>query len=412
MDSNRDDAQRCLNLASEALEGGDLDKAKRLLEKSRRMYPKLSDAQDRFATALKLARAAAGDSATNSKRHGTNSDGTTKAVNDEDDASSSTTRNVTPEMEAAVRNIQKARMKSHYEVLDIERNADEVKIKRAYRRLALKLHPDRNFAHGADEAFKRVSQAFVTLSDRNKRAHYDEFGTDTDSLSSTAATTHERRHHRGGGSRVYMNGVPLNEFFNMNDTGMSADDLFEFIFSNGGHIPRGHFTQARRRRSMSADSDDDDRENVTGGRGNNSAGPHERSATSSMWTQLKPIAWIMIIVLMAVIISDETDKQRFSLQRTLYYSERRTSGNGVQYFVPRNSRVWEGDRHLWSTIERAALQQYGRSCAAEQEVERDLEYKSRSWLVGKKGREKYKRELSQFRKPWCQEYFRLRTRLQ
>jgi curved DNA-binding protein len=64
-------------------------------------------------------------------------------------------------------------------VLGVERQADEASIKKAYRRLALKWHPDRNAGEGRDRAeaqFKRISEAYEVLSDPDKRAKYDRFG--------------------------------------------------------------------------------------------------------------------------------------------------------------------------------------------------------------------------------------------
>ncbi|EED94489.1 predicted protein, partial [Thalassiosira pseudonana CCMP1335] len=64
----------------------------------------------------------------------------------------------------------------HYRVLGIEASADEAAIKKAYRKLALKLHPDKNSAPHSDEAFKAVGLAYATLSDSQKRAIYDRYG--------------------------------------------------------------------------------------------------------------------------------------------------------------------------------------------------------------------------------------------
>src|SRR5947207_15341249 len=64
-----------------------------------------------------------------------------------------------------------------YEVLGIARNASEEEIKRAYRKLAVKIHPDKNpdDPH-AEEKFKELGEAYDVLMDPNKRAAYDRFG--------------------------------------------------------------------------------------------------------------------------------------------------------------------------------------------------------------------------------------------
>ena len=64
----------------------------------------------------------------------------------------------------------------YYEILGVPRNATKEQIKDAYRRLALKHHPDQNKEHGAEEKFKEISEAYAVLSDESKRAQYDEYG--------------------------------------------------------------------------------------------------------------------------------------------------------------------------------------------------------------------------------------------
>ena len=68
--------------------------------------------------------------------------------------------------------------KDYYDILGIEKTADENQIKKAYRKLAIKFHPDKNKAKNAEEAFKKVNQAFSVLSDKKKRKNYDMFGTE------------------------------------------------------------------------------------------------------------------------------------------------------------------------------------------------------------------------------------------
>src|SRR5690606_31025278 len=67
--------------------------------------------------------------------------------------------------------------RDYYEVLGVNRNADENELKKAYRKLAMKYHPDRNAGNAESEKhFKEVKEAFEVLSDSNKRAAYDKLG--------------------------------------------------------------------------------------------------------------------------------------------------------------------------------------------------------------------------------------------
>ena len=66
--------------------------------------------------------------------------------------------------------------KDYYEVLGVERDADPAEIKRAYRRLARKYHPDVSKERDAEERFKELGEAYEVLSDRDKRATYDNLG--------------------------------------------------------------------------------------------------------------------------------------------------------------------------------------------------------------------------------------------
>ncbi len=67
--------------------------------------------------------------------------------------------------------------RDHYEVLGVSRNATEQEMKSAYRKLALKYHPDRNPGDKtAEEKFKEAAEAYAVLADADKRARYDRFG--------------------------------------------------------------------------------------------------------------------------------------------------------------------------------------------------------------------------------------------
>ena len=64
----------------------------------------------------------------------------------------------------------------YYDILGVQRDATQAEIKRAYRRQAIKLHPDKNPSPDANEQFIRLGRAFETLKDPRTRAQYDLFG--------------------------------------------------------------------------------------------------------------------------------------------------------------------------------------------------------------------------------------------
>ena len=66
--------------------------------------------------------------------------------------------------------------KSLYETLEVSENASEAEIKKAYRKLARQYHPDVNKDKGAEDKFKEINSAYEILSDKEKKAQYDQFG--------------------------------------------------------------------------------------------------------------------------------------------------------------------------------------------------------------------------------------------
>ena len=65
--------------------------------------------------------------------------------------------------------------RDYYEVLGLSKGASEDEIKKAYRSLAKKYHPDINKEPGAEEKFKEINEAYDTLSDPDKKARYDQY---------------------------------------------------------------------------------------------------------------------------------------------------------------------------------------------------------------------------------------------
>ena len=99
-------------------------------------------------------------------------------------------RAFTVEQKAAVIRIKRCAPTAYYEILGLETvktTCSDSDIKKAYRKLSLLTHPDKNGYDGADEAFKLVSKAFQVLSDPDKKKKFDQFGGDPDARFNPAA---------------------------------------------------------------------------------------------------------------------------------------------------------------------------------------------------------------------------------
>ncbi len=127
--------------------------------------------------------------------------------------------------------------RDYYEVLGVSRNADDAQIKKAYRKLAKKYHPDTNAGDtDAEKKFKEVTEAYTVLSDKEKRKMYDRFG--HAAFDQTAGAGAENGGSDGGFRRTY--GGPRGGYQEYHFEGGNMDDIFGDIFGGfGGFNSRG-----------------------------------------------------------------------------------------------------------------------------------------------------------------------------
>ena len=124
--------------------------------------------------------------------------------------------------------------RDYYEVLGVSKNASDDEIKKAYRKLAIKYHPDKNPGNKEAEAkFKEINEAHDVLSDKQKRARYDQFG--------HAGVGGAGGNPFAGGGNPFGQGGNFNfngQTFNFDFGGGGFDDILGSIFGFGGGARR------------------------------------------------------------------------------------------------------------------------------------------------------------------------------
>jgi len=103
--------------------------------------------------------------------------------------------------------------RSYYDILGVDKKASDRQIKKAFRKLAVRYHPDKNKDPDAEEKFREIAEAYEVLSDENKRRQYDQFGKQGQSFG------------RGGGTGFN---------FNFDDFFKKFDEFSSFKFKAGG----------------------------------------------------------------------------------------------------------------------------------------------------------------------------------
>uniref|UniRef100_A0A674PSA3 DnaJ heat shock protein family (Hsp40) member B5 n=1 Tax=Takifugu rubripes TaxID=31033 RepID=A0A674PSA3_TAKRU len=155
--------------------------------------------------------------------------------------------------------------KDYYKTLGIPKGANEEEIKKAYRRMALRFHPDKNKDANAEEKFKEIAEAYEVLSDPKKRAVYDQLGEEGEtggreggrgSSGAPGSTTHHYTFHgdpHATFATFFGGSNPFDMFFGSNrghDLDMDEEDPFAHFGRHFGFPGGVNNGDARRRRGV------------------------------------------------------------------------------------------------------------------------------------------------------------------
>jgi curved DNA-binding protein len=130
--------------------------------------------------------------------------------------------------------------KDYYKILGVRKNASDKEIKKVYKQLAIKYHPDKNpDDQAAEEKFKEINEAYEVLGDPEKRKKYDKLGANWEAYQQSGGAGFDRSQFGGGPSgggrqTYYFEGDP-SEFFRQGGRSRSGfSDFFEAFFGGGG----------------------------------------------------------------------------------------------------------------------------------------------------------------------------------
>ncbi|XP_006654308.1 chaperone protein dnaJ 49 [Oryza brachyantha] len=304
MDGNKDEALRSVKLAETALASGDKQQAEKFIRIAQRLDPSLA-IHDILAT-TKNYDTLNGAACQYKARRG--EVGETQNLPKEFVGPSNVDKGYTEENVRVVRNIRKN--KDYYTILGVGRSCSVEDIRKAYRKLSLKVHPDKNKAPGAEDAFKLVSKAFNCLSNDQSRRTYDQTGAIEDHQYSNVTRQRATRRQRQARSSFYGY-----------EEDLDPDEIFRsFFYGTHGNMFHSHNAYRARGTAWQQQQQQQQRREhpIQGGSGINI-------------TMLVHLAGVLFFVLFAFIPARHPE---YSLKKTNHFAiSKVTEKHGVEYFV-------------------------------------------------------------------------------
>ncbi|XP_037542662.1 dnaJ homolog subfamily B member 12a [Nematolebias whitei] len=340
MDSNKDEAERCIKIALNAVSNNQLDKARKFLEKAQRLFP--TDQAKNLLESLSQngkppdenGSAMNGDGA--GVRHRRDRDHHADGPSHEHTDSA---KSYTAEQLEAVRKIKSC--KDYYQILGVEKAASEEDLKKAYRKLALKFHPDKNHAPGATEAFKAIGNAYAVLSNTDKRRQYDQYGEER------THPNRNRQHH---------------DF----EADISPEDLFNMFF--GGGFPSSNVHVYRNGRMHFAHQNRHERRE------------QQRDGGFALLVQLMPLLILIIVSALSQLMVTQPPYSLSYRQSAGHIHKRHTSHLKVPFYVgERFNEEFTGNnlKNVERSVEEDYISNLRNNCWKEKQQREGLLYRAR-----------------------------------
>lgn len=288
--------------------------------------------------------------------------------------------------------------KDYYRILGIQRDASDEEIKKAYRKMALKFHPDKNSDANAEEKFKEIGQAYEVLSDKKKRDTFDRFGeeglTPGSGVSGSSRTTFTSYGYGNGDGRAFESNITPEEIFNM--------------FFNGG-LASGSFTSRRWQSSTSQR-----RQYQHSSSNNQHSGSHhgqqqEVSPGLNLLVQLLPVLVLISLSLASYWL--QTDPP-YSLQsNSKYVFPRKLEPYDITYFVKDDfEKQYRGQdlKRVESQVFEDYLHDLRNKCVREQNIKENMLHRAYYMYYNN---EKKVQEAKNMKTPSCTKFRLIRDQM-
>ncbi|XP_040034151.2 dnaJ homolog subfamily B member 12a [Gasterosteus aculeatus] len=340
MDSNKDEAERCIKIALISVSNNQPDKARKFLEKAQRLFP-----TDKAKNLLELLAQKGKPPEENGGP--ANADGPTmrhrsshgEEPNVSAQGATDSGKPYTADQLDAVKKIKSC--KDYYQILGVEKTASEEDLKKAYRKLALKFHPDKNHAPGATDAFKAIGNAYALLSNTEKRRQYDQYGEEP------SHPTRQRNHR---------------DF----EADISPEDLFNMFF--GGGFPSSNVHVYRNGRMHFAHQNRPERRE------------QQREGGLALFVQLMPILILIIVSALSQMMVTQPPYSLSYRPSAGHIHKRHTSNLKVLFYVgDRFNEEFSGNnmKNVERSVEEDYISNLRNNCWKEKQQKEGLLYRAR-----------------------------------
>lgn len=293
--------------------------------------------------------------------------------------------------------------KDYYRTLGVSKEATEEEIKKAYRRLALKYHPDKNSDANAEEKFKEIGSAYEVLSDKKKRDIYDRYGEEglrpgglSNGGSSRTTTTFTSYGYGNTDGRAFEGNITPEEIFNM---------FFNGGFASGSFSRRGWQTNSHRQRHHHSSNSHHSNNHQSGGQHGDQ---QEVSPGLNLLVQLLPVLVLISLSLASYWL--QTDPPYSLHPTTKYIFRRHIEKFGIEYYVKEDfEKQYRGQdlKRVESQVFEDYLYELRNRCLREKNYKDSMLYRAQYVYFS----EKLLEEARNMKTPSCKRYEELRPHL-